>query len=47
MLQYGHLELADKTMDPGYLQHNPNVPQGREGSSSFHEPCPWPHAAGN
>ena len=23
MLQYGHLELADKTMDPGYIQHNP------------------------
>jgi predicted SnoaL-like aldol condensation-catalyzing enzyme len=31
ILQYGHLELADKTMDPGYIQHNPNVPQGREG----------------
>jgi predicted SnoaL-like aldol condensation-catalyzing enzyme len=35
MLQYGHLELADKTMDPGYLQHNPNVPQGRDGFKRF------------
>ena len=35
MLQYGHLELADKTMDPGYLQHNPNVPQGRDGFKTF------------
>jgi predicted SnoaL-like aldol condensation-catalyzing enzyme len=31
ILQYGHLELADQTIDPGYIQHNPNVPQGREG----------------
>jgi predicted SnoaL-like aldol condensation-catalyzing enzyme len=35
MLQYGHLELADKTMDPGYIQHNPNVPQGRDGFKEF------------
>jgi predicted SnoaL-like aldol condensation-catalyzing enzyme len=35
MLQYGHLELADKVMDPGYLQHNPNVPQGRDGFKQF------------
>jgi predicted SnoaL-like aldol condensation-catalyzing enzyme len=35
MLQYGHLELADKVMDPGYIQHNPNVPQGREGFQQF------------
>ena len=38
MLQYGHLELADKTMDPGYIQHNPNVPQGRDGFKAVHEP---------
>jgi predicted SnoaL-like aldol condensation-catalyzing enzyme len=31
MLQYAHLEIADKTMDPDYLQHNANFPQGREG----------------
>ena len=35
MLQYGHLELADKTMDPSYIQHNPNVPQGRDGFKQF------------
>jgi predicted SnoaL-like aldol condensation-catalyzing enzyme len=35
MLQYGHLELADKVMDPGYIQHNPNVPQGREGFKTY------------
>jgi predicted SnoaL-like aldol condensation-catalyzing enzyme len=35
MLQYGHLELADKTMDPGYIQHNPMVPQGRDGFKEF------------
>jgi predicted SnoaL-like aldol condensation-catalyzing enzyme len=35
MLQYGHLELADKTMDPGYIQHNPMVPQGRDGFKQF------------
>jgi len=35
MLQYGHLELADKTMDPGYIQHNPRVPQGRDGFKEF------------
>jgi predicted SnoaL-like aldol condensation-catalyzing enzyme len=35
MLQYGHLELADKEMDAGYIQHNPNVPQGREGFKQF------------
>ena len=31
MLQYAHLELANKTMDPGYIQHNANFPQGRDG----------------
>ena len=35
MLQYGHLELADTLMDPGYIQHNPNVPQGRDGFKQF------------
>jgi len=29
MLQYAHLEIADKTMDPGYIQHNANIPTGR------------------
>jgi len=31
MLQYGHLELAEQYMAPGYIQHNPNVPPGRDG----------------
>ena len=35
MLQYGHLELADKVMDTTYIQHNPNVPQGRDGFKTF------------
>jgi predicted SnoaL-like aldol condensation-catalyzing enzyme len=35
MLQYGHVELADKIMDPGYIQHNPNVPQDRDGFKQF------------
>jgi predicted SnoaL-like aldol condensation-catalyzing enzyme len=43
MLQYGHLELADKTMDPGYIQHNPNVPQGRDGFKEFMSHVPGRH----
>jgi predicted SnoaL-like aldol condensation-catalyzing enzyme len=35
MLQYGHQELADKIVDPSYIQHNPNVPQGRDGLKRF------------
>jgi len=35
ILQYGHVELADKVMAPGYLQHNPNVPTGRDGFKTF------------
>jgi predicted SnoaL-like aldol condensation-catalyzing enzyme len=35
MLQYGHLELAEQVMDPGYIQHNPRVPQGLEGFREF------------
>jgi predicted SnoaL-like aldol condensation-catalyzing enzyme len=35
ILQYGHLELADKVMAPGYIQHNPNVPTGRAGFVEF------------
>jgi len=31
MLQYGHVELANQYMAPGYIQHNPNVPPGRDG----------------
>jgi predicted SnoaL-like aldol condensation-catalyzing enzyme len=35
MLQYGHAELADKIVDSGYIQHNPNVPQGRDGLKQY------------
>jgi predicted SnoaL-like aldol condensation-catalyzing enzyme len=35
ILQYGHVELAQKVMAPGYIQHNPNVPGGRDGFVEF------------
>jgi predicted SnoaL-like aldol condensation-catalyzing enzyme len=35
MLQYGHLDLADQVMDPGYIQHKPNVPTGRDGFKAY------------
>ena len=31
----GHLELADKYLAPSYIQHNPNVPTGRDGFVAF------------
>jgi predicted SnoaL-like aldol condensation-catalyzing enzyme len=31
----GHMELADKYMAEGYIQHNPNVPSGRAAFVSF------------
>lgn len=35
ILEYGHVELADKVMAEGYIQHNPNVPSGRKGFVDF------------
>lgn len=35
ILEYGHVELADKVMAEGYIQHNPNVPTGRQGFVEF------------
>jgi len=35
ILQYGHVELADKVMAPTYIQHNPNVPTGRAAFVDF------------
>jgi predicted SnoaL-like aldol condensation-catalyzing enzyme len=35
ILQYGHAELAEKVMAPNYIQHNPNVPSGRDGFMNF------------
>ena len=31
----GHLELADIYLDESYIQHNPNVPSGRDGFVQF------------
>ena len=42
MLQYGHLELADETMDPGCIQHDPNVPPRPRRLQAVHEPRPRP-----
>ncbi len=38
ILQYGHVELAEKVMAEGYIQHNPNVPTGRKGFVDFFGP---------
>lgn len=35
ILQYQHLELAPEVMAEGYIQHNPNVPTGRDGFVEF------------
>ena len=35
VLEGGHLELADKYLAEGYIQHNPNVPSGRAGFVEF------------
>jgi predicted SnoaL-like aldol condensation-catalyzing enzyme len=35
ILQYGHVEMAEKVMAPTYIQHNPNVPTGRAAFVEF------------
>ena len=35
VLQYGNLNLAPQLMAEGYIQHNPNVPTGRQGFVDF------------
>jgi hypothetical protein len=35
VLEAGHMDLAPKYMTETYIQHNPNVPTGRQGSSIF------------
>jgi len=35
ILQYGHVELAEKVMAASYIQHNPNVPTGRTAFVDF------------
>ena len=44
VLEAGHMELAEKYMTEAYIQHNPNVPTGRQGFidffSKFRKPQP-------
>ena len=44
VLEAGHLDLAPKYMTETYIQHNPNVPTGRQGFidffSKFRKPQP-------
>ena len=44
VLEGGHMELAEKYMTETYIQHNPNVPTGRQGFidffSKFRKPQP-------
>jgi predicted SnoaL-like aldol condensation-catalyzing enzyme len=35
VLEAGHLEMAPQYMTEGYIQHNPNVPTGRQGFLDF------------
>ena len=35
VLEAGHMELAPKYMTETYIQHNPNVPTGRQGFIDF------------
>ncbi len=35
VLEGGHLELAEKYLAEGYIQHNPNAPTGRKGFVEF------------
>ena len=35
IIQGGHTELAEKYFTPGYIQHNPNVPSGRDALVKF------------
>lgn len=44
VLEGGHLELADKYLTEGYIQHNPNVPTGRAGFVGFFSKFAKPHA---
>ena len=38
ILQYGQLDLAEQVIHPNYIQHNPNVPTGRDGFLNFFRP---------
>lgn len=43
VLEGGHVELAEKYLTPGYIQHNPNVPTGRDGFVKFFSKLGKPH----
>jgi predicted SnoaL-like aldol condensation-catalyzing enzyme len=43
VLEGGHLDLANKYLAPGYIQHNPNVPTGRDGFVAFFSKFAKPH----
>jgi hypothetical protein len=47
MLQYGHLELADKTMDPRLYPAQPQRPPGSRWIQAVHESCAWAHPSRN
>ncbi|WP_428101480.1 nuclear transport factor 2 family protein [Candidatus Rariloculus sp.] len=35
VFEAGHLELNDQYLTPDFIEHNPNVPTGREGVEAF------------
>jgi predicted SnoaL-like aldol condensation-catalyzing enzyme len=43
VLEGGHMELADKYLAEGYIQHNPTVPTGRKGFVTFFSAFAKPH----
>gem|GEM_PF-542568 len=44
VLEAGHVDLANKYLTPGYIQHNPNVATGRDGFIDFFSKITKPHA---
>ena len=44
VFEAGHMDLADKYMAEGYIQHNPNVPTGRAAFVDFFSKNVKPHA---
>jgi predicted SnoaL-like aldol condensation-catalyzing enzyme len=44
VLEAGHLEKADHYLSPSYIQHNPNVPTGRDGFVDYFSRFAKPHA---
>jgi predicted SnoaL-like aldol condensation-catalyzing enzyme len=43
VFEAGHMELAEKYMAEGYIQHNPNVPTGRAAFMEFFSKNVTPH----